>query len=55
MPAIQTFQAGPEWKKITLPITAFNGIDAHDLIGIFFGGGPAPSKLSLLLDDVQLR
>ncbi len=54
VPAIQTFHAGPEWTQVTLPVSAF-GIDAHDLIGIFFGGGPAPGKLSLQLDDVQLR
>jgi len=53
-PSIQTFAAGPEWKQVTFPFEKFN-TDAHDLMGIFFGGGTAPGEFTFYIDDVRLE
>jgi imidazolonepropionase-like amidohydrolase len=53
-PAIQKFEAGPEWKAFTFPFTAFDGMNGSDLTGIFFGGGPGPGRFELRIDDVRL-
>jgi hypothetical protein len=29
IPAQQVFVAGPEWKQVTFPLSAFNGTDGH--------------------------
>src|ERR1700722_3350608 len=44
IPAQQTFTAGPEWKKSTVPFSAFNGTDGHDVSAILFFGGPGAGK-----------
>jgi len=54
IPKTQTFTAGPEWKKVTMPLSAFD-TDGHDLMGIFFGAASAPGKFNLLIDDVRLE
>ena len=55
MPVIQRFTTSAEWKEVVLPIASFQGIDAHDLMGIAFvaSGTPGPFKLSI--DEVRLR
>jgi imidazolonepropionase-like amidohydrolase len=55
IPATQTFTAGPEWKKLSMPFTAFNGTDGHDIVAIIFVGGPAPGKFDFEIDDVRLE
>lgn len=54
IPKVQTFVAGPEWKKVTMPFSAFE-TDGHDLMGIFFGAASAPGHFSLLIDNVRLE
>jgi hypothetical protein len=54
MPSIQTFAAGLEWKQYVFPFEKFN-TDAHDLTGLFFGGGPEPGEFFIFLDDVRLE
>ncbi|MBZ5505467.1 MAG: CIA30 family protein [Acidobacteriia bacterium] len=54
MPKMQSFTAGPEWKKITVPFSAFE-IDGHDLMGIFFGAWADPGTFSLTIDSVRLE
>ncbi|HEY6348705.1 MAG TPA: CIA30 family protein [Candidatus Angelobacter sp.] len=54
IPARQNFVAGPEWKKVTMPVAAFN-TDGHDLMGIFFGAASAPGHFTLLIDNVRLE
>ncbi len=55
IPAQQTFAAGAEWKKISLPFTGFNGTDGHDVSAILFVGGPAGGKFDFQIDEVRLE
>jgi len=54
IPARQNFVAGHDWKKVTMPLAAFN-TDGHDLMGIFFGAASAPGHFTLLIDNVRLE
>jgi hypothetical protein len=54
-PLAQTFVAGPEWKEYSFVLTAFGGIDGHDLMAIIFAGGPAPGAFSFRIDDVRFH
>ena len=51
--AVQSFAAGPEWRRITVTFADL-GLDATDLQALFFGGGPTPGPLRLQIDDVRL-
>jgi len=53
-PSMKAVEAGPEWKKHTLPISDFPGVDPSGLMGIFFGVSPAPRKFEIRVDDVRL-
>jgi imidazolonepropionase-like amidohydrolase len=53
-PSTQTFTAGPEWTQYVFPFEKFN-TDAHDLIGLFLGGGPESGDFEIYLDDVRLE
>lgn len=53
IPKSQSFTVGPEWKKITIPFSAFD-VDAHDVMGIFFGAWSDPGPFGLAIDNVQL-
>jgi len=55
IPAQQTFTAGSDWKKTTIPFSAFNGTDGHDIMAILFVGGPAAGKFDFQVDDVRLE
>ena len=55
MPITQTFVAGPEWKEYSFPLSAFAGIDGHDLMALLFVGGPAAGPFALQVDDVRFR
>jgi imidazolonepropionase-like amidohydrolase len=54
IPAQQTFTAGGEWKKTSIPFSAFNGTDGHDISAILFVGGPAAGKFDFQIDEVKL-
>ncbi len=54
IPSIQTFTAGPEWKKTTMPFSDF-GTDGHDIGAILFVGGPAAGKFEFEIDNVELE
>ena len=54
IPAQQTFVAGPEWKRYSLPWTGFNGSDGHDVSAILFVGGPAAGKFDFQIDNIVL-
>lgn len=54
IPARQAFVAAPEWKKVTMPLSAFN-TDGHDLMGIFFGAASAPGHFTFMIDNVRLE
>jgi imidazolonepropionase-like amidohydrolase len=54
IPQMQSFDAGPEWKKVTMPLSAFT-TDGHDVMGIFFGAWSSPGHFTLLIDNVRLE
>ena len=55
IPAQQTFTAGSDWKKVSIPFTAFNGTDGHDISAILFVGGPTPGKFNFQVDEIKLE
>jgi hypothetical protein len=55
IPAQQTFTAGTEWKKTSIPFSAFNGTDGHDISAILFVGGPAAGKFDFQIDEIVLE
>jgi imidazolonepropionase-like amidohydrolase len=55
IPAQQTFVAGAEWKKNTVPFSAFNGTDGHDISAILFVGGPTAGKFDFQVDEIGLE
>ncbi|HLJ28701.1 MAG TPA: CIA30 family protein [Candidatus Angelobacter sp.] len=54
IPKTQTFVAGPDWKKVTIPLSAFE-TDGHDLMGILFGAVAPPGHFTFLIDNVRLE
>ncbi len=55
IPAQQTFTAGSEWKKFSMPLSAFNGTDGHDFSALLFVGGPNAGKFEFQLDDIGME
>jgi len=55
IPAQQTFTASSEWKKVSIPFSAFNGTDGHDISAILFVGGPAAGKFDFQVDEIKLE
>lgn len=54
IPATKSFTAGPEWKKVTIPFSAFN-TDGSDLEALLFSGAMPAGGFSFLIDDVRLE
>ncbi len=54
IPQMQSFTAGPQWTKITMPLSAFT-TDGHDLTGIFFGAWASAGTFALAIDNVCLE
>jgi hypothetical protein len=54
MPAIQPFEAGPEWKEYAFPLTAFN-TDGHDVTGLAFAHVQETGKFEFQIDDVEIK
>ena len=55
IPAQQTFTAGSDWKQTSIPFSAFNGTDGHDISAILFVGGPAAGKFDFQVDEIKLE
>ena len=55
MPSQQTFTAGSDWKKVSMPFSAFNGTDGHDIAAILFVGGPGAGKFDFQIDQIKLE
>jgi imidazolonepropionase-like amidohydrolase len=53
IPAAHPFEAGAEWRSVTVPFAQL-GLDGTDVQAIFVGGGPALGTFRLHLDDVRL-
>jgi hypothetical protein len=53
IPKVQSFDAGADWTRVTLPFSAFE-TDAHDVTAIFFGAFGGSGKFTLTIDNVVL-
>lgn len=53
-PSMAPFVAGPEWQEISMPLTAFAGIDPAAVAMLGFGAGPQPGDYRFELADVRL-
>jgi len=55
IPSQQTFTTTADWKQFSIPFSAFDGSDGHDITAILFVGGPSPGKFGFEIDDVKLE
>jgi len=53
-PSSVPFVAGPEWAEISLPLSAFAGIDPAAVAMLAFSAGPQPGEYRFELADVRL-
>jgi imidazolonepropionase-like amidohydrolase len=54
LPMTKSFTAGPEWKRVSLPLTDF-GTDGHDLKAVMIAELAVPGKFAFLVDDIRLE
>jgi imidazolonepropionase-like amidohydrolase len=54
IPAARPFAAGPEWREVVIPFTAFN-IDGSDLRGVLFSADAKPGPFAFAIDNVRVR
>jgi hypothetical protein len=54
IPKVQSFSAGSDWTKVTLPFADFE-TDGHDVTAIFFGAFGGAGKFTLTIDNVALE
>jgi imidazolonepropionase-like amidohydrolase len=54
-PLTQSFTPTAEWKEYVFPLSAFGGIDGHDLLGVLVAGGPKPGTFTIHVDDLRFR
>ncbi|TYT27037.1 amidohydrolase family protein [Luteimonas viscosa] len=55
MPSVQAFTAGPQWREIRLPLSAFAGGDLSRVRGIAFTAGAPQGAFEFRIDRVELR
>ena len=55
MPAIRTFEAGPQWREVRLPLAGFAGADLSQVRGIAFTAGQPHGTFAFRIDGVELR
>jgi imidazolonepropionase-like amidohydrolase len=55
IPSQQPFTTTSDWKQFSIPFSAFNGTDGHDIAAILFVGGPNAGKFDFEIDDVKLE
>ncbi len=53
-PITKTFVAGPDWKQVSFPLAAFDGIDGRDVLGFVFCAGTAPRLFDFSIDEMRL-
>jgi hypothetical protein len=54
IPAVRTFEAGPEWKEYFFPWENFNA-EGYDINGIFIGAYQKTGDFGLQVDNVKLK
>ena len=55
MPAMQSFTAGPEWREVRIPLSAFAGADPATLRAVAFTAGLPEGGFGFDIDQVELR
>ncbi len=55
MPSMQSFEAGPDWKEIRVPLKGFNGADLSRVRAIAFTAGQPEGAFAFRLDRVELK
>ena len=55
IPAMRNFSVTPDWKEFTIPLSDFNGTDAHDIMAIIFSSSTDVGAFSFQIDDVRLE
>lgn len=55
MPAMQTFTAGPDWREVRLPLSAFAGADLKRVRAIAFTAGQPAGRFTFRIDRVELQ
>jgi len=55
MPSMQSFEAGPEWKEIRIPLKGFNGADLARVRAIAFTAGQPTGAFAFRIDRVELK
>ncbi len=53
-PAAASFDAGEDWRRIEIPLSAFGGLDPSGAWAFFIGGPPDLGAFSLEIDNVEL-
>lgn len=53
-PRLQPFTAGAEWQEVSMPLSAFAGIDPAAVAMLAFSAGPKPGDYRFELADVRL-
>ncbi len=55
MPSMQSFEAGPEWKEIRVPLKGFNDADLARVRAIAFTAGQPEGAFAFRIDRVELK
>jgi imidazolonepropionase-like amidohydrolase len=53
-PLERTFEAGPEWREVSLAWSDF-GVDGSDVMGVVIAAGPRPGRFVFRIDEFRLR
>jgi hypothetical protein len=54
MPGISSFKTGPEWTEVSIPFSAFAGIDPAAVTMLGFSAGPKGGDYRFEIADVRL-
>jgi imidazolonepropionase-like amidohydrolase len=55
IPAETTFQAGPEWREIVVPLSAFRGVETRAVQAIIFSAGQGQVSFRFQIDELSIR
>lgn len=55
IPAEQSFEVGPEWREVVLPLSGFGGLDVKTLKGILWSASMTQGTFKFEIDSVRLR
>lgn len=55
VPAVELFEIGPAWQKVSLPIQTFQNIDGKDIQALLISGGPERGAFEFAIDEVKFE